>query len=73
MKSLPPILTVSLLRFTYDLKTFQRIKEIDRFDFPFDLDLIDYMEDSIKSTLQDDYTKYELLHFINIADYNPIL
>jgi ubiquitin carboxyl-terminal hydrolase 40 len=44
LRTLPPILTFSLLRFTYDLKTFQRIKEVGKFEFPLELDLVDYME-----------------------------
>lgn len=44
LKILPPILTLSLLRFTYDLKTYQRIKETGNFEFPLEIDLIDYME-----------------------------
>lgn len=46
LKSLPPILTLSLLRFAYDLKTFQRYKETSRFEFPVELDLAEFMEDS---------------------------
>ena len=64
LKTLPPILTFSLLRFTYDLKTFQRIKETSRFEFPLELDLINYMEDSIKSNLDINSTKYELFSVI---------
>ena len=44
LKVLPPILTFSLSRFTYDLQTFQRIKETGRFEFPFELDLKEFME-----------------------------
>ena len=44
LKTLPPILTLSLLRFTYDLRTFQRIKETSRFEFPLEIDLNEFME-----------------------------
>lgn len=64
LKTLPPILTLSLLRFAYDLKTYQRYKETGRFEFPLDLDLADYMEDSIKASVDPDYTKYELFSVI---------
>jgi hypothetical protein len=37
-------LTLSLLRFTYDMQTGQRIKVSDRFEFPLDLDLKEYLE-----------------------------
>ena len=50
LKTLPPILTFSLLRFTYDLKTYQRIKETGRFEFPFEIDLNEFME--VSSQLQ---------------------
>ena len=64
LKHLPPILTFSLLRFTYDLNTFQRIKETRSFEFPLELDLIAYMEDSFKQQIDCDYTKYELYSVI---------
>ncbi|RNA39982.1 ubiquitin carboxyl-terminal hydrolase 40 [Brachionus plicatilis] len=64
LKSLPPILTLSLLRFTYNLTTFQRIKETGRFEFPFEINLKEYMEDSIKSKISNDSTIYELFSVI---------
>lgn len=64
LKNLPPILTFSLLRFTYDLKTYQRIKEVGKFEFPLELDLKDYMEDSFKLQIENDYTNYELFSVI---------
>ena len=60
LKHLPPILTFSLLRFTYDLRTYQRIKETGRFEFPFELDLKDYMEEAFKSQVPAEYSQYEL-------------
>lgn len=62
LKTLPPILTFSLLRFTYDLQTFQRIKETSCFEFPLEIDLKKYMEDSVKHA--SDYTRYELFSII---------
>ena len=64
LKNLPPILTFSLLRFTYDLKTYQRIKEIGKFEFPLELDLNSYMEDSFKLHIDTEYSKYELFSVI---------
>ncbi len=64
LKTLPPILTLSLLRFTYDLKTYQRIKATGRFEFPLELDLSEFMEDSIKATTPKEYTAYELYSVI---------
>ncbi len=64
LKNLPPILTFSLLRFTYDLKTYQRIKEVGKFEFPLELDLKAYMEDSFKLQIENGYTKYELFSVI---------
>lgn len=62
LKSLPPILTMSLLRFTYDLRTFERIKETGRFEFPFEIDLGEFMEDTIK--LAESERVYELFSVV---------
>ena len=62
LKSLPPILTMSLLRFTYDLRTFERIKETSRFIFPFEIDLAEFMEDTIK--LDESERVYELFSVV---------
>ncbi len=64
LKTLPPILTLSLLRFTYDLQTYQRIKETGRFEFPLELDLSEFMEDSIRESTPKEYTTYELYSVI---------
>ncbi|CAF0830036.1 unnamed protein product [Brachionus calyciflorus] len=64
LKTLPPILTLSLLRFTYDLNTYQRIKETSRFEFPFEINLKEYMEDSLKNKLKNEATSYELFSVI---------
>ncbi|XP_048580050.1 ubiquitin carboxyl-terminal hydrolase 40 isoform X3 [Nematostella vectensis] len=39
LRALPPVLTFSLLRFTYDIKTFDRIKDTRKFTFPMLLDM----------------------------------
>ena len=64
LKQLPPILTFSLLRFTYDLKTYQRIKETTKFEFPLELDLTEFIEDTFKTEITEDYAKYELFSII---------
>jgi ubiquitin carboxyl-terminal hydrolase 40 len=60
LKTLPPILTLSLLKFTYDMKTYQRIKILDKFEFPLELDLFEYLEDESKTNANEDYAQYEL-------------
>ncbi|CAF0845439.1 unnamed protein product [Didymodactylos carnosus] len=50
IRRLPPILTLSLQRFTWDLKTGKRIKKTTRYDFPFEIDLKSYCEDTLKDT-----------------------
>nr|XP_009857673.1 ubiquitin carboxyl-terminal hydrolase 40 [Ciona intestinalis] len=42
LKTLPPILTLSLLRFNYDLRTFNRYKETGHFPFPIKLNVEKY-------------------------------
>jgi ubiquitin carboxyl-terminal hydrolase 40 len=65
LKTLPPILTLSLQRFTYDLRSYQRIKETGRFEFPLELDLAEFMEDSIRlATSTKVNTVYELYSVI---------
>lgn len=57
------MLTFSLLRFAYDLKTYQRYKETSRFEFPLEIDLTEFMEDSIKHAAGSDAC-YELFSVI---------
>lgn len=54
IRSLPPILTISLNRFEFDMQTYERKKVNDRFEFGLDLDFSVYTE-----TEQDD-AQYEL-------------
>lgn len=44
IKTLPPILTVSLLRFAFDYSTFRRFKEMRKFVFPLTLNMRQYCE-----------------------------
>ncbi|XP_033104128.1 ubiquitin carboxyl-terminal hydrolase 40-like [Anneissia japonica] len=44
LRSLPPILSVSLLRFSFDYDKMQRYKETSKYTFPFELDLRMYCD-----------------------------
>ncbi|XP_039249440.2 ubiquitin carboxyl-terminal hydrolase 40-like [Styela clava] len=44
IKTLPPILTISLLRFSFDYNTFRRFKETRKFEFPLSLSMKSYCE-----------------------------
>lgn len=44
LRSLPPILTISLKRFEFDMQTYERKKINDRFEFGLELDLSPYTE-----------------------------
>ncbi|KAG8184262.1 hypothetical protein JTE90_001081 [Oedothorax gibbosus] len=42
IQCLPPILTLSLLRFSYDITKLERFKETGKFVFPFEIDMAPY-------------------------------
>jgi ubiquitin C-terminal hydrolase len=65
LRTLPPILTFSLLRFTYDLNTFQRIKEVGKFEFPLELDLADYME--VYSPIKHNFFGFSFMTSIDLS------
>ncbi|KAK7109850.1 ubiquitin carboxyl-terminal hydrolase 40-like [Littorina saxatilis] len=44
LRSLPPFLKISLMRFSYDMKTWKRYKVTDRFPFPMEMDMSTYTE-----------------------------
>lgn len=44
ISKLPPILTLPLQRFVYDIKTGNRQKKTSRFEFPFEMDLKEFCE-----------------------------
>lgn len=44
LRSLPPILTISLLRFSYDFVKLERFKETGHYTFPLELDMAPYCE-----------------------------
>ncbi|XP_054712261.1 ubiquitin carboxyl-terminal hydrolase 40-like [Uloborus diversus] len=48
IQCLPPILTLSLLRFTYDTVKNDRFKETAKFIFPFEIDMAPYCKEELK-------------------------
>lgn len=46
------------------MKTWQRIKVLDKFEFPIEIDLYDYLEDDFKLKTSHDYCTYELFSVI---------
>ncbi|CAF1468966.1 unnamed protein product [Adineta ricciae] len=50
ISKLPPILTLPLQRFVYDIKTGNREKKTTRYEFPFEIDLQEYCEESVAKT-----------------------
>ncbi|UJR23171.1 hypothetical protein I4U23_026191 [Adineta vaga] len=47
ISKLPPILTLPLQRFVYDIKTGNRLKKTTRYEFPFEIDLKEFCDDSV--------------------------
>ncbi|CAD8126154.1 unnamed protein product [Paramecium sonneborni] len=47
IRKLPPILTLTLNRYTFDQKKMQRVKLNDRFEFPLEIDMGVYLENSV--------------------------
>ena len=43
---LPPVLMFDLSRIGFSFETFQSVKILDRFEFPFELDMADFVEDN---------------------------
>lgn len=60
LRHLPPILTLSLLRFLYDPIKHQRFKDESRLEFPLELDMAPFCEEPQPSEV----TVYELLSVI---------
>ncbi|CAF0972981.1 unnamed protein product [Adineta steineri] len=50
ISKLPPILTLPLQRFVYDIKTGNRQKKTTRYEFPFEIDLQEFCEESVAET-----------------------
>src|SRR5690606_38060899 len=62
IQRLPPVLTICLYRFDLDYETFQRKKINDRFEFPLELNMADYLDED---TFEDcDSVQYELKSII---------
>ena len=51
VRTVPPVLILSLSRFEYDKQTWQRIKNLKRFPFPSVLDMAPYMENEGKESV----------------------
>ncbi|XP_006819610.1 ubiquitin carboxyl-terminal hydrolase 40-like [Saccoglossus kowalevskii] len=60
LRTLPPILTLSLLRFSYDFVKCERYKETGKFTFPLEVDMSPYCE----NTLPAESTEYELFSVV---------
>lgn len=60
IRCLPPILTFSLLRFSYDLSKGERYKETGKFIFPLEVDMASYCD----KQLSPDDTTYELFSVV---------
>ncbi|CAG5121235.1 unnamed protein product [Candidula unifasciata] len=61
LRTLPPLLTVSLLRFSYDFVKMSRYKENGRFTFPMQLDMSPYSE---KGSTEDNDNLYDLFSVV---------
>ncbi|BFY97379.1 hypothetical protein BsWGS_00419 [Bradybaena similaris] len=61
LRTLPPLLTISLLRFSYDFVKMTRYKENGRFTFPMQLDMSPYSE---KGTAEDSDNLYDLFSVV---------
>ncbi|XP_072539370.1 ubiquitin carboxyl-terminal hydrolase 40 isoform X2 [Salminus brasiliensis] len=61
LRKLPPFLTVSLLRFSFDFEKCERYKETSRYSFPLSINLQPYSE---QSDLPDSEFHYELFSVI---------
>ncbi len=60
LKSLPPVLTLSLSRFEFDYEILDRVKIFDVFKFPLELDLSDRLSPEDAKDLLPDALRYEL-------------
>ncbi|XP_041478412.1 ubiquitin carboxyl-terminal hydrolase 40-like [Lytechinus variegatus] len=56
IRSLPPILTISLLRFSYDFVKLERYKETGHYTFPLELDMAPYCEQATDEALYELYS-----------------
>uniref|UniRef100_A0A8B9GZ44 Ubiquitin specific peptidase 40 n=1 Tax=Astyanax mexicanus TaxID=7994 RepID=A0A8B9GZ44_ASTMX len=61
LRKLPPFLTVSLLRFSFDFEKCERYKETSTYSFPLSINLLPYCE---QSSLPDSEFSYELFSVI---------
>lgn len=64
LTKLPPVLTFCLNRFEFDFDTLQRYKLNERFEYPLELDMSEYLTEDVKQNLPEDETNYELKSII---------
>ncbi|XP_041365456.1 ubiquitin carboxyl-terminal hydrolase 40-like [Gigantopelta aegis] len=60
IRSLPPILTISLLRFSYNFRKMERYKETGKFTFPMSINMKEFLDEEMPS----DVTEYELFSVV---------
>lgn len=71
ISKLPPILTLPLQRFVYDIKTGNRLKKTTRYEFPFEIDLKEFCEvESLKKLNSFDFTFRFYLPQESVLDTN---
>lgn len=51
IKKLPPILTITLNRYTFDYERMQRVKLNDRFEFPLEIEMGLYLENPVDNLI----------------------
>lgn len=51
IKKLPPILTITLNRYTFDYEKMQRVKLNDRFEFPLEIEMGIYLENPVDNLI----------------------
>ncbi|XP_060725099.1 ubiquitin carboxyl-terminal hydrolase 40 [Tachysurus vachellii] len=61
LRKLPPFLTVSLLRFSFDFKKCERFKETRRYSFPLSINLRPYCEQSDQPDSELSYELYSVI------------
>ena len=52
LKRLPPVLTFNLTKIKYDMETWDRIKINDRFEYPLEIDMSKYLEQTEEAQAQ---------------------
>lgn len=60
LSQLPILMNLSLNRFAFDYETFERVKLIDEFKFPLELDMTPYVSEELRVSCGQDDLTYEL-------------